>query len=255
MGLTKCLAAVLCLSMSGVCVAQSADSKDGPYSRKNGWTIFAEYSNTSTHMLMGAARQRRLVTLGGAYTRRVARFADSQLNFQAEVRPVVFESDPLSIATMTDALQTTTGPLSFTTIEGVTTTPPCQPASGMYSLPPSPGISSDTITYSTVCGRQWTFAQAFSPLGFKYSLMTDRRIQPFVIGTLGYMYSSRPIPLADAEAFNFEFDFGAGVEMFRSKTRSVSIECRFHHFSNRDTAEENPGVDNLMYKVSYSFGR
>ena len=77
----------------------------------------------------------------------------------------------------------------------------------------------------------------------------------FIVGTLGYMYSSRPIPLADAEAFNFLFNFGAGVEVFRSKKRSVSLECRYNHFSNRDTAPANPGTDNVMFKASYSFGR
>jgi hypothetical protein len=106
-----------------------------------------------------------------------------------------------------------------------------------------------------VCGPQWTFAQAFSPLGFKYSTMTGHRVQPFFVGTLGYMYSSRPIPVAQAEALNFVFDFGPGVEIYERGGRSISLECRFHHFSNRDTAEENPGVDNLMYKLSYSFGR
>jgi hypothetical protein len=28
-----------------------------------------------------------------------------------------------------------------------------------------------------------------------------------------------------------------------------------HHFSNKYTADANPGVDNINYKISYSFGR
>ena len=80
-------------------------------------------------------------------------------------------------------------------------------------------------------------------------------MQPFIVGTLGYMYASRTIPVSNAEAFNFIFNFGAGVEVFRSRTRSVSLECRYNHFSNKDTAAVNPGVDNVVFKASYSFGR
>jgi len=254
MGFRQCLAALICLLTGSVCIAQSTYPRAEEYSRKNGWTIFTEYSNTSSHLLMGGSRQRELVTLGGAYTRRVVRFHATQLSYQAEVRPLVFESDPVEIMTTTYTTQASTGPVSVTGSVSEAIPQLCQPASGSSTFAPPVGPSI-TETYTIVCGRQWTFAQAFSPLGFKYSVMTRHRVQPFFVGTLGYMYSSRPIPVAQAEAFNFVFDFGPGVEIYHRGMRSVSLECRFHHFSNRDTAEENPGTDNLMYKLSYSFGR
>jgi opacity protein-like surface antigen len=252
MGLSRWLAAMVCLLMSSVCVAQNVEGE--MYSRKTSWTIFTEYSNTSSHLLMGASRQRELVTLGGAYTRRVVRFWGSQLNYQAEIRPVVFESDPVAITSTTYSVESGTTPVSLTFVRSGAPVGVCQPASGTSTLSP-PGQPVETVTYSTVCGRQWTFAQAFSPLGFKYSLLTRKRVQPFAIGTLGYMYSSRPLPVAEAEALNFAFDFGVGVEIYRPDMRSISLECRYHHFSNRNTADENSGVDSLMYKLSYSFGR
>jgi hypothetical protein len=255
MGHSRWLAGVVCLLMGSVCVAQNSRPGDEQFSRKNGWTIFAEYSNTSSHMLMGGSRQRELVTMGGAYTRRVVRFWGSQLNYQAEIRPIVFESDPVANTTTTYTVETGNPPVSLTLTGSEATIDVCQPSSGTSPITTPPGEPAETVTYSTVCGRQWTFGQSFSPLGFKYSLLTRRRVQPFIIGTLGYMYSSRPIPVPEAEAFNFAFDFGAGVEMYQKKRRSISLECRLHHFSNRDTAESNPGVDNLMYKLSYSFGR
>jgi hypothetical protein len=254
MGFRGSLAGFVCLLVASACVAQSTDPNINEFSRKNGWTIFTEYSNTSSHLLMGASRQRELVTLGGAYTRRVVRLRGTQLSYQAEVRPIVFESDPIEITTTTYTTQAPAGPVSITTTGSEAVALLCQPASGSSTFTP-PGGTSVTETYTTVCGRQWTFAQAFSPLGFKYSTMTGHRVQPFFVGTLGYMYSSRPIPVAQAEALNFVFDFGPGVEIYERGGRSISLECRFHHFSNRDTAEENPGVDNLMYKLSYSFGR
>jgi hypothetical protein len=249
------LAGLACLVVGSVCVAQKPASGDEEFSRSNGWTIFAEYSNTSSHLLMGASRQREFAALGGAYTRRIVRFRGSQLGYQAEVRPAIFESDPLQFEKVMETVSEPppVGTQTFTSTNAMATVERCQASSGVLQIPPG-GIAISG-TYNITCGRQWTFAQAFSPLGFKYSMMTRRRVQPFIVGTLGYMYSSRPIPIVNAEAFNFIFDFGPGIEIYSRGRRSISLECRFQHFSNRDTAEANPGVDNLMYKLSYSFGR
>jgi opacity protein-like surface antigen len=69
------------------------------------------------------------------------------------------------------------------------------------------------------------------------------------------MYSTRPIPINGAGSFNFTFDLGAGIELYRSKTRSVRAEYRYHHISNDNTANENPGIDNGLIQVTYAFGR
>ncbi|HSY36914.1 MAG TPA: acyloxyacyl hydrolase [Acidobacteriaceae bacterium] len=255
--------ALLCLAVSCAIpvVAQDTPHPQSPdtYSRKNTFTLFAEYSPTSSHILLGDARQRILVDLGGAYTRRVVSFWGSDVGYRVELRPVQFESDPLSI---TKSIISVTEPPpigSYTSTITSSAAPigKCQPASGTIVYPPPPGAtSSETISYTTTCGRQWTFGQVFTPIGFKYSMRTRHPLQPYVMGTLGYMYTSRPVPVADAESFNFVFDFGAGLELYRSgqKKRSLSIEARYHHFSNRNTAPSNPGTDNLTYILSYNFG-
>jgi hypothetical protein len=244
-----------------LCCTVTAIAQDAPpsagYNRKNTFTLFAEYSNTSSRILLGASRQRELADFGGAYTRRVVHFWGSDLSYQAEVRPVLFESDPIFIDTSTLIINypPPTGTITSTNTVTNASTGKCVSGSGSYSSPPVPGEPNETVTYNVVCGRQWTFGQSFSPIGFKYSARTRHPLQPFFVGTLGYMYTSRPVPVADAEAFNF--NFGAGIELFRSeqKGRSISLECRYNHFSNRDTAQANPGTDNILYKVSYSFGR
>jgi Lipid A 3-O-deacylase (PagL) len=253
-GVLLCLA----LSCTAAIFAQDVPQSD-TFSRKNTFTLFAEYSNTSSHILMGDSRQRKLADFGGAYTRRVLRFSGSDLSYQIEVRPVVFESDPIEIVTETTTIDSPppTGTQTFTGTLTSATTGKCAASSSSIQFPAEPGLPAETIADTIVCGRQWTFGQSFSPIGFKYSMRTHHPLQPFIIATLGYMYTSRPVPVSTAESFNFVFDFGAGIELFRSeqKKRSVAIEARFHHFSNRDTAESNPGADNILYNLSYSFGR
>lgn len=243
---------LFCIALSGT-AASLAQKMTAPesFSRKNTYSVFAEYSNTSSHILMGAARQRILADFGGGYTRRVVRFWGTDLGYHIELEPVLFESDPIEIVSTVFNNDGFVNTLASAAV-GV-----CKAGSGTFTFVGPPGAVAPTETYTTACGRQWTFGQEFAPIGFKYAMRTSHPLQPFILGSLGYMYTSRPVPVADAESFNFVFDFGGGIEMFRSRTkkRSVALEVLFHHFSNRGTAPENPGTDNLMYRLSCSFGR
>jgi hypothetical protein len=87
------------------------------------------------------------------------------------------------------------------------------------------------------------------------NFLPRRKLQPIVLGHGGYMYSTQPIPTTDAGSFNFTFDFGVGFELYRTRTRSIRVDYRYHHISDHYTTTENPGIDNGLFTVAYSFGR
>jgi opacity protein-like surface antigen len=109
-----------------------------------------------------------------------------------------------------------------------------------------------TATY--IGGTRSTYVSGFSPLGYKLSMLPHRRVQPFVTGLGGFAVSPRDIPVFNSSTFNFTFELGAGVEIYRTHTRSCQLEYRYHHLSNTG-GSANPGVDSGVVKVSYSFGR
>jgi hypothetical protein len=69
------------------------------------------------------------------------------------------------------------------------------------------------------------------------------------------MFSAHNIPVSLAGSFNFTVDAGGGVEYFRTHSQSIRFQWRYHHTSNHDTADYNPGIDNGLFQVSYVFGR
>lgn len=71
-----CWLGVVCLfCAAGVSAAQEVKPNvELPYSRRNTFTIFAEYGPTSSHILAGGSRQRETVDLGFGYSVRLARF-------------------------------------------------------------------------------------------------------------------------------------------------------------------------------------
>lgn len=201
-------------------------------------------------MLLGNAENRKLLDIGASYGRRL--FVDRIVNWQynGEILPVALESDPLEMETISQT-EPTAITASFSLGAQALT---CTPISGSYSYVNSAGVTYSG-TQSIYCsGRRWTIGEAFSPVGFQWNFLPRRKMQPFFIGHGGYMYSTKPIPIDEAGSFNFTFDLGAGIELYRNKTQSIRAEYRYHHISNHNTANENPGIDNGLFQLTYSFG-
>jgi hypothetical protein len=212
------------------------------FARKNTLGVFAGYSSNSSHILLGDAEQRKLLQFGVSYSHRLVLNETLNWQFSAEVMPVSLVGDPL-----TRFVNNQTKPTKKT-FEG--TIPSPFAISYNYTQDGVNYTGTETITCS---GRRWTMGEALSPFGMQLNFMPHRKLQPFVIGHGGYMYSTRPVPDDGAGSFNFAFDCGAGLEYFQAKSKSVRVEYRYHHFSNAGTAGSNPGVDNGVLQVTYSF--
>lgn len=130
----------------------------------------------------------------------------------------------------------------------------CAPLTSTYNFILNGITYSGTEVY-TCYGRRWAMGEAISPFGLKLNFAPRRKLQPFLIGHGGYMYSTQEIPVRGAGSFNFTFDGGIGVEFYLSNTKFIRADYRYHHLSNNNTANVNPGVDNGILQLTYAFGR
>ena len=221
------------------------------YARVNTFGIFTAYSNDSSHIMLGDAELRKLFDVGLSYNRRILLNHIVNWQYSGEILPVALESDP----TDTQVIQYTAPKVYTMTYSVGAQTTNCIPTSMAYSFIQGNGTPLK-YTVTTYCsGRRWTIGEAISPVGMQWNFQPRRTLQPFVTGHGGYMYSTQPIPTNTAGSFNFTFDCGAGIELYRSKTRSIRAEYRYHHISNHETATDNPGIDNGLFQLTYSFGR
>jgi opacity protein-like surface antigen len=224
------------------------------FARRNTFSILAAYSNDSSHMLLGNAENRKLLDFGAGYSRRL--FLNRIVNWQynGEILPVALESDLLGQQVDSQTQPTVTtflpDPIGQVLTCAVLTTP--------YSytvLDPNGGSTTYSGTETQSCsGRRWNIGEAISPVGFQWNFFPRLKTQPVFIGHGGYMYTTKPIPLLYAGSFNFTFDLGVGVELYQNQTRSIRAEYRYHHISNHNTAQDNPGIDNGIFQLTYSFG-
>ena len=234
--------------LANAALPQSAPAAQSFFARRNTFSFFGAYSNDSSHILLGDAANRKLLEIGAAYGRRL--FVNRIVNWQynGEILPVALESDPVILNTI-DWTSPTVYKEQFQTLQSG----PCLPASGTFTTTYNGVVYSYNYTFT--CSRRWTIGEAISPVGMQWNFRPRHKLQPFFIGHGGYMYTTQPIPVTNAGSFNFTFDLGAGIELYRSPTRSIRAEYRYHHISNHETATENPGIDNGLLQVTYSFGR
>ena len=230
-----------------------------PGSSPRTWSIFTEYSPGSSHIILGYTNQREFVMLGAAFTQRLFRNHIWALDYRAEIRPLMVESDPVLTGWYYNMNQPPIGGN------------PASQGSGYFRLlhempVQSTAVKSSNYTfvfegqtyyhdYTFTYGRRWTYVGGLSPAGLEAKFLPHSRIQPVLTLMTGFAVSPRDIPMFDSSAFNFTFSFGAGFDFFRRSTRAMRLEYRVQHLSNADIGTTNPGIDSQMIQVGYSWGK
>lgn len=232
-----------------IAISAVAQGEEKPYARKNSFGVLTAYSPDSSHIFLGYAENRVLLDIGLSYSRRLLLNDVVNWQFDAEILPIALNSDPVQVTTSTVTFLSPE-PTTFTSTISEPTVSACHPGSGGGSLG-----NNGSYTYVATCTRRWVPGQGLSPLGMQWNFRPRHKLQPIVEGHVGYQYSTQPIPTGGAGAFNFTFDLGAGFELYRTHARSYRVEYRYHHISNHDTADDNPGIDNGVIQVSWLFGR
>ena len=229
--------------------AQTEDATT--FGSKNTYSAFFDYSNDSSHIVLGHAEGRKFTELGFQYERRLKLGKNFAWKYTAEFRPLIAESDLTTIET---AIQTLPPPTQ-TTVFNAGASPQCRPSSENFSFtnPMTGVLNAGTINFG--CGRRWTYVEGLSPLGTRINLLPHKRWQPTGSILTGLLLSSKKIPVDTGGSFNFTFQVGAGVEYFRTQTQSIRLEYQLQHFSNAYTAPTNYGVDSGLFKLTYTFGR
>jgi hypothetical protein len=241
---------LLLLAAVGSCRAQEI----GAYSNRKVLSGFVEYSNDSSHMLLGYAEGRKITALGVGFERRNLMRNGFTGSFMAEVRPYMRVVDPTEqgFTLFFPQQPSYSGQVRFNTPVPVDRPVTSKPENVVLVM--QNHVYSGTATY--IGGTRSTYVTAFSPLGYKVSLFPHHRIQPFFTSLGGFAISPRDIPVFNSSSFNFTLEVGGGLQIYQSHTRSCQLEYRYHHLANAGAGSgQNPGIDSGVMKVTYSFGR
>jgi len=222
------------------------------YAPAHSWSLFGEYSPSSSHIILGEAREREFITLGLAYTHNLLRTRHWDLNYLAEIRPLMAESDPVSTGYHI-YINWPGQPVVDQTVHYVHEVPVLEKERSVNDTTFYIGGLPYILSLTTFYGRRWTYVGGMSPLGLKLNLLRHCRVQPTFQATGGFAASARDIPMFKTSAGNFTFSFGAGFEIFRRNGRSLRLQYRIQHFSNGYVGSSDPGIDSQMLYAGYSW--
>jgi hypothetical protein len=90
-----------------------------------------------------------------------------------------------------------------------------------------------------------------SPVGFQLNF-GPAHIQPFMNGSVGFLYFQQQVPVLYSSQFNYTVTVGFGAQIFSHNGRSLSFGYKYHHLSNREQGELNPGIDSNLIFAEFS---
>lgn len=105
------------------------------------------------------------------------------------------------------------------------------------------------------------YAWGLTPVGFQLHFRRKSKIQPFISANAGLLVFNKTIPDDRSPVFpdrfgrqvNFTLAGGGGVDFLTDAGRTFTVGFKFHHISNSSTGNINPGFDQNLFYVGYTF--
>jgi hypothetical protein len=131
----------------------------------------------------------------------------------------------------------------------------------MFTGPIGPGILRGRFQWSfevvPVYGQyapDKTYGFGLTPLAWKWNFEPTGRLAPYAELGGGGLWTRSPVPERTTTA-NFTAHAGMGLRMFIRQQEALTFGYRFHHISNGNRLERNPGVNAHVLQFGWSYFR
>jgi hypothetical protein len=233
--------AALLLLLSFLICTQGWAEDSGVPGGVQSFGITGSYSPDSSHIFIGNAEQRRTWTAGIEYSHLVFYHPNLRLDYVISTQPFFEQIDPSVIGTTT-------------TINRDTFITPAPAIRVIYVNHSPVGMATEGAGLSApiypVYSTQKTYGGAFSPMGVRLSAFPRSRIQPTFSVDMGFVVTTRDIPVNSSDQFNYMFGFGPGVQIYRTGSSAVRVDYVYRHISNAHQGVQNPGLDQGVVRMT-----
>jgi len=102
--------------------------------------------------------------------------------------------------------------------------------------------------------RAYAYGAGGSPVGVQVNIVRFRHFEPFLTSGGGFLYFNHRM-FGTTQQFNFTAQLGGGLQLFRSSRTAIDIGYKYHHISNANLGNQNPGLDSHMLFIGVSLFR
>ena len=208
---------IICAALSWIPAHAGICIEKEPPTPKHEFRLLAGYSPDSPDWL-GTARDRSFIMVETGYSYRCWSWKNASLSYGVSLIPVAIVRQPRQTA----------------------------------FLVPTPGVS-----FIGNIPAHSVYAFGIQPVGLYAEFRRHDRFHPILEGNGGFVVSTEPIPEqgVNATGINFIFNGGVGLRWNTRPRNAVTAGYRWVHVSNAETTTNNPGLDNNVFYLAYSFLR
>ena len=124
-----------------------------------------------------------------------------------------------------------------------------------------PVVQTAPNTFITQRNPTTVYGVGLTPVAFQLNFRRKKKIQPFIALGAGLIHFNKSIPddrspvfpERRGRQFNFTPQGGGGVEFATETGKSFILGFKFHHISNASTGNINPGYDQNLFYIGYTF--
>jgi Lipid A 3-O-deacylase (PagL) len=103
--------------------------------------------------------------------------------------------------------------------------------------------------------RRKDYAWGITPIGIQINFRREKKVQPFVGASGGFLAFKKKIPNDFGAKFNFTADVSGGLQVMLKSKKAVTFGYKYHHLSNGYRADFNPGFDSNVFYIGFSVFR
>jgi opacity protein-like surface antigen len=109
------------------------------------------------------------------------------------------------------------------------------------------------VPFSSPPDRTTAVGFGAAPLGIQANFRPRKKVQPYVGLSGGMLYFNKQVPGPLGTHFQFTANLDGGVEIRLNDKRAVQLGYKYFHVSNGNRGIINPGIDNNLFYVGYTF--
>jgi opacity protein-like surface antigen len=109
------------------------------------------------------------------------------------------------------------------------------------------------VPFSSPPARRTTYGYGAAPLGIQVNFRPRKKVQPFAGISGGMLYFNKQVPGPLGTHFQFTATLDGGVEIRLKDKKALTICYKYFHISNGNLGIINPGIDNNLFYVGYTF--
>jgi hypothetical protein len=110
-----------------------------------------------------------------------------------------------------------------------------------------------TPVFTVTPTRPTRYGYGAAPLGGQINFRPRKKYQPFIEATGGFLFLDKRTPNYFGTHFQYTADVGGGLEIRLKDKKAVTVGYKYFHISNGNRGISNPGFDNNLIYVGYTF--